>query len=143
MYVLLTLLLLLPCRCCCCCSADARAALPVNNGCDIGCDKCDGVTGQKIPCCSRRFSFNGTGSPPAWSGEGLVLGEAYKNFDRDAFRPKFVKYPQRKATLCDPRARTLNTDAPCGSKVVKMLLLLAVLLLVVLLVLLVLLLHGF
>jgi hypothetical protein len=38
------------------------------------------------------------------------------SFDRDALRPKFIRYPNRKATVCDPRLRTLNTQAECGSK---------------------------
>ena len=31
-------------------------------------------------------------------------------------RPKFVKYPDRKPTICDPKLRTINTHAECGSK---------------------------
>ena len=31
-------------------------------------------------------------------------------------RPKFVKYPDRKPTICDPKLRTTNTHAECGSK---------------------------
>ena len=30
-------------------------------------------------------------------------------------RPKFLKYPERNATNCDPRSRTINVNAPCGS----------------------------
>ena len=36
------------------------------------------------------------------------------SFNRSAMRPKFVKYPERQATVCDPRLRTLNTEAECG-----------------------------
>ena len=28
-----------------------------NNGCDIGCDKCDGTSGQNINCCSTKFMY--------------------------------------------------------------------------------------
>jgi len=95
---------------------NGQACFWFNNGCDIGCDRCDGVTGQKIPCCADRFSFNGTGDPPSWGGEGLVVDAAYvAKFNRSALRPKFVRYPERKATVCDPRLRTLNVEAECGS----------------------------
>ena len=30
-----------------------------SNGCDIGSSKCDGLTGQKIPCCNAKFLFKG------------------------------------------------------------------------------------
>ena len=30
-------------------------------------------------------------------------------------RPKILKYPQRNATNCDPRSRTINVGAECGS----------------------------
>ena len=29
-------------------------------------------------------------------------------------RPGFVKYPDRKATICDPKLRSINIDAECG-----------------------------
>jgi len=96
--------------------SNGQACFWFNNGCDIGTDKCDGVSGQVIPCCSDRFVYNGTGNPPAYGGKGLVLKDEFKSFNRSAYRPKFVKYPARKATICDKRLRTLNTDAECGSK---------------------------
>ena len=96
--------------------SNGQACFWFNNGCDIGCDECDGITGQKIPCCVTRFSFNGTGAPPSWGGDGLVVDADYvAKFDRTQYRPKFVRYPERKATVCDPRLRTLNTGAECGS----------------------------
>jgi len=90
--------------------------LLVNNGCDIGCDKCDGTSGQNIPCCTEKFLFTGKGTVPSWGGEGIVPDPKWlAKFNRSAVRPKFVKYPNRKATVCDKRLRTINTNAECGA----------------------------
>jgi len=96
---------------------NGQACFWFNNGCDLGCDKCDGLTGQKIPCCNTKFVFNGTGTIPSWSGEGLHPDpEWVASFDRDKARPSTVKFPNRKATICDPKLRTVNIDAECGSQ---------------------------
>ena len=94
-----------------------------NNGCDIGCDKCDGVTGQKIPCCTKKFhykGFEGMKHPGsgwnAWTSENIVPDADYvAKFNRSAMRPTTLKYPDRKATICDKRLRTVNTNAECGA----------------------------
>lgn len=55
-----------------------------SNGCDIGCDTCDGATGQKIPCCNTKFEYVGNGSVSSWGGEDLVPTKAWlESFDRD------------------------------------------------------------
>lgn len=97
--------------------SNGQACFWFNNGCDIGSDRCDGVTGQKVPCCSVKFFYKGNGSsPPSWGGEGVVVDPKFvASFERNLVRPKFIKYPDRNATLCDPRLRTLNTAAECGS----------------------------
>ena len=56
---------------------------------DIGCDKCDGETGQKIPCCNVKFlnTRNGT-APPSWVGDGIVADPKWvASFDRNKMRP--------------------------------------------------------
>mmetsp|Transcript_20430 Transcript_20430/g.53178 ORF Transcript_20430/g.53178 Transcript_20430/m.53178 type:complete len:419 (-) Transcript_20430:197-1453(-) len=99
--------------------AAGQACFWFNNGCDIGCDKCDGQTGQKIPCCSKKFNFVPTAnltSPMPWGADGLVVDKAFvASFNRDAERPSTMTHPEVKPTVCDPRLRTLNTQAECGS----------------------------
>lgn len=95
---------------------NGQACFWFSNGCDIGCDKCDGDTGQKIPCCNEKFLYVGNGTVPSWGGEGIVVDPKWlKSFDRDKTRPKFVKYPDRKPTICDKKLRTINLNAECGS----------------------------
>lgn len=94
--------------------SNGQACFWFNNGCDIGSEKCDGVSGQNIPCCTDKFKYVGKGSPPSWGSEGIVLDPNVK-IDRQSMRPKFTKYPDRKATICDSRLRTLNVEAECGS----------------------------
>lgn len=97
--------------------SNGEACFWFSNGCDIGCDKCDGDTGQKIPCCNTKFLYKGNGTVPSWGGDGIVPDpEFMASFDRDKVRPAFVKYPSRKPTICDPKLRTINTNAECGSK---------------------------
>ena len=87
-------------------------------GCDIGCERCDGLAGQKIPCCVPKVLINGAvnGTPPSWSGEGLTADPKFvASFNRTAARPATVAFPDRKPTICDPRLRSLNIDAECGS----------------------------
>lgn len=57
--------------------SNGQACFWFNNGCDIGCDRCDGVTGQKIPCCTKKFLFKGNGTVPSWGGEGIVPDPAF------------------------------------------------------------------
>ena len=95
---------------------NGQACFWFNNGCDIGCDKCDGVTGQKIPCCNTKFLYVGNGTVPSWGGEGIVVDPKWlASFDRNKVRPKYVAFPDRKPTICDPKLRTINTNAECGS----------------------------
>lgn len=97
--------------------SNGEACFWFSNGCDIGCDKCDGNTGQKIPCCNTKFLYKGNGTVPSWGGEGIVPDPKWlATFDRNKVRPAFVKYPDRKPTICDPKLRTINTNAECGSK---------------------------
>eukprot|EP00041_Stephanoeca_diplocostata_P025537 m.670883 g.670883 ORF g.670883 m.670883 type:complete len:425 (-) comp22767_c0_seq24:1317-2591(-) len=98
--------------------SNGQACFWFSNGCDIGSGSCDGNSGQVIPCCTPKFKLtgNGTAPPDPWGPEGIVVDEDFvKSFDRNKLRPKNLKYPERKATICDPRLRTLNTHAECGS----------------------------
>lgn len=57
--------------------ANGQACFWFSNGCDYGCDKCDGETGQKIPCCNTKFVYTGAGDPPSWSGEGISINTTW------------------------------------------------------------------
>lgn len=108
--------------------SNGQACFWFNNGCDIGCDECDGTTGQKIPCCNTKFLHTGEGDPPSWSDpdKKIVVDPKWMaRYHRDAngtimidgqsARPTTVKHPERKPTICDPKLRTINTNAECGS----------------------------
>jgi hypothetical protein len=93
----------------------AAAGFWFNNGCDIGSEKCDGVTGQAPGTNAGKFKYTGKGEPPNWGADGIEVDPATPYLSKRIPRPKFLKYPERKATNCDPRARTINVNAECGS----------------------------
>eukprot|EP01046_Picozoa_sp_COSAG06_P018663 COSAG06_NODE_1307_length_9916_cov_99.462361_3_plen_111_part_00 len=70
-----------------------------------------------------RFVHNGTGEIPSWGGEGISPDPAQKSPVAKGARPdgstrlSICKEPKRNATICDPKLRTMNIDAPCGSPV--------------------------
>lgn len=96
---------------------NGQACFWFNNGCDISCDTCDGSTGQVI---HPQFIYTGTGNPPSFTGEGIVH-DPKQNLSAMAWRPdgdrrlSICKTPKHNATICDPKLRTINADAPCGS----------------------------
>jgi len=101
---------------------NGQACFWFSNGCDIGSDKCDGNTGQKIPCCNTKFLFTGnmtSGLPyDYWQDPEVKIIPDPKfvaSFDRNKMRPEHIKYPDRKPTICDKKLRTINTHAECGS----------------------------
>ena len=72
-----------------------QACFWFNNGCDIGCDKCDGTSGQNIPCCTKKFHYKGYEGQKhpasgwnAWTSENIVADADYvAKFNRSAMRP--------------------------------------------------------
>lgn len=70
-------------------------------GCDIGSTQCDGVSGQNIPCCTKKFHYKGmTGmNHPAsgwnaWTSENIVPDADYvAKFNRSAMRPRVQILP--------------------------------------------------
>ena len=75
--------------------------LKFSNGCAIGCDTCDGTSRGPLP-------FEGNGSK--WRG-------CSKRDASGKWMSKCNLCPEAhaKATICDPKLRTINSDAPCGS----------------------------
>lgn len=96
--------------------SNGQACFWFSNGVDIGCDQADGVTGQKLPCCTEKFLYKGNGTVPSWGGEGIVPDPKFlASFNRSAVRPKYVAFPDREPTVCDKNLRTINTNAECGA----------------------------
>ena len=62
------------------------------------------------------YLCRGEGDPPSWGHEGIFPNPAWVGkFNRSNERPKFLKFPDRKPTICASSLRTLNTQAECGS----------------------------
>mmetsp|Transcript_44385 Transcript_44385/g.100236 ORF Transcript_44385/g.100236 Transcript_44385/m.100236 type:complete len:435 (-) Transcript_44385:67-1371(-) len=94
-----------------------------SNGCTVGCDKCDG-TKNHVGHGFQKFLYKGMTSaelrrknltiPDPWNpkpGEMLLNPKTTKGI---AIVPNCDK-PTMKPTICDPRLRTMNTQATCGS----------------------------
>lgn len=75
-----------------------------SNGCAIGCDSCDGSTRGPIPL------FTGTGSGPLTPVPGHIDTGTGKPVQQEPICEKPLP-----ATVCDPKQRTVNTGAKCGS----------------------------
>jgi hypothetical protein len=66
------------------------------------------------------FTYNGTGPQEPWGGKGIVWDgkdQVHKDARPDGSqRLSICKNPKHNATICAPGLRTMNIDAPCGSK---------------------------
>lgn len=71
-----------------------------SNGCALGCDACDGTSRGPLPGKRNGSTWRGCSKRDA-SGEWM----ATCNLCPEA---------HAKATICDPKLRTINSDAPCG-----------------------------
>ena len=102
---------------------NGQACFWFNNGCDISCDECDGMSGQLV---HPRFVYvgpNGT-APPSYSGVNVThdpsqaISEVYDKRPDGSHRASICANPDpaRKATICDSALRTINVDAPCHSE---------------------------
>ena len=63
------------------------------------------------------MKWTGAGPRPPWNGKGWVpqnINQTGKRPD-GSYRLSICKEPKREATICDPRYRTMNVDAPCHS----------------------------
>jgi len=82
--------------------ANGQACFWFSNGCAIGCDQCDGSTRGPIP---------------AFSGEPLkpIPGHIDSGTKKLVSSEPICGAKALNATVCDPRQRTVNTGAECGS----------------------------
>ena len=83
--------------------ANGQACFWFSNGCAIGCDKCDGSTRGPIP------AFAGS---PLLPVPGHVDSGTQKPVSKEPICGAKQSLP---ATICDPKQRTVNTGAKCGS----------------------------
>lgn len=103
-------------------ASNGQACYWFSNGCTIGCDKCDG-TNNHFGHGGQRFLYKGMSlaevhaknlTIPAWTPApgDMELDPASTAGLKP--RPNCAR-PAVNATVCDPRLRTVNTQAPCGS----------------------------
>jgi hypothetical protein len=92
-------------------AANGQACFWFNNGCDITCDECDGSTGAQQINLTPKFIANASLPGNWWTGKGIRPDPTVK------FPPPHAvcNHTDRKATICDPRLRTANVNAECGS----------------------------
>jgi hypothetical protein len=95
-----------------------------SNGCTVGCSECDG-THNHVGHGSQQFLYKGM--PPAeLKQKNITFNFWNPPFGDLALDPKTAKGikivqncdnpdPAIKPTICDPRLRTMNTQAKCGS----------------------------
>ena len=117
-------------------ASNGQACFWFSNGCTIGCESCDGSNNHPGHG-QQQFLYKGKSvaelakaniSVPAW---GLQKGDMVldpKSFQHPAPNQSTGKgglnttqglcpnSPKTKATICDPKLRTLNVYAECGSK---------------------------
>jgi hypothetical protein len=91
--------------------ANGQACFWFNNGCDLSCDECDGTTGAQAINFHAQFVANSSMPGSWWSGKGIRPNPNVK------FPPPHAicKNPKHNATICDPKLRTANVNAECGS----------------------------
>ena len=97
-----------------------------SNGCTVGCGVCDG-TANHVGHGGQSFLFKNMtwkqlvakniSMPNPYNPEPGTLTmdpKSVQNFQRHPVKPNCAN-PTAKPTLCDPRLRTVNTQAACGS----------------------------
>jgi len=91
---------------------NGQACFWFSNGCAIGCDACDGNTRGPIPMfdCVEGQSKTNCSLTPDPSNSHMEFGPKAPI----CTGPQKSTFP-RKATICDPAQRTVNTGATCGS----------------------------
>jgi len=105
-------------------ASNGQACYWFNNGCTIGCDKCDGTTNH-VGHGMQSFLYKGL-TMDEWKAKNMTVDEPWNPKPGDmVLDPKSTKGLIAKAgcanpkpnptTICDSRLRTANTEAECGS----------------------------
>ena len=95
-----------------------------SNGCTIGCDRCDG-TNNHVGHGNQKFLYKGMTSAQLVKNN-ITIDNPWNPNPGDMVldpkttgglnpRPNCDLSPRTVATICDPRLRTVNTQAECGS----------------------------
>jgi hypothetical protein len=104
--------------------SNGQACYWFSNGCTIGCDECDGKHNH-IGHGNQRFLYKGMSRADMKKNNVTMPNPWVPNPGEMTLDPKTMKSidphsncaaPTTNATICDPRLRTLNTEAECGSK---------------------------
>lgn len=88
--------------------SNGQACFWFSNGCAIGCEKCDGSTRGPIP----GFMPNGTGFDQHLAP---IPGHIDSGTKRNVSKEPVCGPDAMPATICDPKQRSVNTGAECGS----------------------------
>ena len=92
--------------------SNGQACFWFSNGCDLSCDECDGSTGAQDINLHPDFISNVNLTGSWWTGKGIEPNPAAKFAAPHAICKNGTS---RKATICDPKLRTVNTNTECGS----------------------------
>jgi hypothetical protein len=92
---------------------NGQACFWFSNGCDISCDECDGSTGaQAANLGGAHYISNPELTGDWWTGKGI---QPDPRANQSAPHAICENGTSRKATICDPKLRTVNTNTECGS----------------------------
>lgn len=96
--------------------ANGQACFWFSNGCAIGCDACDGSTRGPIPSfqCVEGQSPDSCDIVPTKEPHNISFGPQAPICGPKAPAPRAPGLSMN-ATICDPKLRTVNTAAKCGS----------------------------
>lgn len=96
--------------------SNGQACYWFSNGCAIGCDACDGSTRGPIPTfqCVEGQSADSCDVIPLQSPHKIQFGPKAPICGAQAPAPR-APGSSMNATICDPKLRTVNTGAECGS----------------------------
>lgn len=96
--------------------SQGQACFWFSNGCAIGCDECDGSTRGPIPSfeCVEGQSPDSCDMVPTKKPHPIQFGPKAPICGPQAPEPR-APGSSMNATICDPKLRTVNTAAECGS----------------------------
>ena len=92
---------------------NGQACFWFSNGCDTSCDECDGSTGAQAINFKPWYISDANATGDWWTGKGVRPDPHAPELPAPHAICK--NGTSRKPTICDPKLRTANTNAPCGS----------------------------